>query len=226
MKRTPAVPPSATPIAAPSSPPWHLFVARGWGSVIAEAALTLAGIPYEREEIDPSSPGPGRDRLRATNPLGQFPTLLLPDGAVLTESAAIVLRAADLAPASGLAPAAGDPERTAFLRWLVFFVAALYPTFAYGDDPARWVAGAAGDELRAAAHAHRRTLWKQLEGEVVGPWFLGERFSALDLYVGIMTRWQPGRAWFAESCPRLHALALAVDRRSELSAVWAANFDP
>jgi GST-like protein len=69
-------------------------------------------------------------------------------------------------------------------------------------------------------------LWKQLEGEVAGPWFLGERFSALDLYVGIMTRWRPGREWFAESCPRLHALAEAVDRKRELAAVWAANFDP
>ncbi len=60
----------------------------------------------------------------------------------------------------------------------------------------------------------------------MGRWFLGERFSALDVYVGIMTHWRPGRAWFAEHCPRLHAIAEAVDRLPALAPVWAANFDP
>jgi GST-like protein len=211
--------------ASPPAPsPWRLFAARGWGSAIAEAALAIAGIAYEREEIDPAAPGPGRDRLLAANPLGQLPTLVLPDGAVLTESAAIVLRAADLAPAAGLAPAPDDPERPAFLRWLVFLVAALYPTFTYGDEPTRWVA-ASSDELRRSTDAHRLALWRQLEAAVAGPWFLGERFSALDIYVAVMTRWRPGRAWFAGHCPRLLAVAKAADQRPELVAIVAANFD-
>jgi GST-like protein len=201
-----------------------IIAARGWGSAITEATLAVAGIPYTRDEIDPAKPGPDRDRLLAANPLGQFPTVILPGGAVLTESAAIVLHAADLAPHAGLAPAAGDPDRAAFLRWLVFLVAAVYPTFTYGDDPQRWVA-TASDELRRSTDDHRKALWKQLEGVVQAPWFLGERFSALDLYVGVMTRWRPGRAWFAETCPRLTAIAEAVAKRPDLAEVWKANFD-
>jgi len=57
-----------------------------------------------------------------------------------------------------------------------------------------------------------------------GPWFLGERRSALDLYVSVMTRWQPRRAWFAEETPRLAAIAAAIDRDPKLAPVWAANF--
>ncbi len=213
------------PAAAVSPAPWRLFAARGWGSALAEATLTLAGIPYEREEVDPEKPGPAMDRLRAVNPLGQFPTLLLPDGTILTESAAIVLRAGDLAPSAGLVPPPDAPERTAFLRWLVFIVAAVYPTFTYGDEPSRWVT-TAPEELHASTNAHRQARWRQLEGAAVGPWFLGDRFSALDVYVGIMTHWRPRRAWFAEHCPRLHAIAQAVDRLPALAPVWAANFDP
>jgi GST-like protein len=205
-------------------PPWRLFTARGWGSALAEAVLAVAGIAYEREEIDVSTPSAMRDRLLAHNPLAQLPTVVLPDGSVLTESAAITLRAADLAPSSGLVPGPADPERTAFLRWLVFLVAALYPTFTYGDDPARWVT-TASEELRSSTNEHRKALWKQLEGAARGPWFLGERFSAIDLYVAVMTHWRPGPAWFAEHCPKLVAIAAAAKARPELAAVWKANFD-
>jgi GST-like protein len=103
-------------------------------------------------------------------------------------------------------------------------VAAVYPTFTYGDEPGRWVATASG-ELRASTDEHRRTLWKQLEGAAGAPWFLGERSSVIDVYVSVMSRWRPGRAWFAEHCPRLHAIARATDARPELAAVWKANFE-
>lgn len=208
---------------AAAPPAWRVLGARGCGSVIVEALLVLAGIAYDREEVDYAAAGPARDRLLAVNPLGQVPTVILPDGAVLTESAAIALHVDELVPAAGLLPAPGDPLRAAALRWLVFLVAAVYPTFSYGDDPARWV-GDAGPRLRDAALAHRKALWQQLEGAARGPWFLGARRSLLDVYVAAMTRWAPGRAWFAEACPRLTAIATALDDEPRLRALWAANF--
>jgi hypothetical protein len=39
-----------------------------------------------------------------------------------------------------------------------------------------------------------------------------------------MTRWQPGRAWFADATPRLAQIAAATDRDPKLAPVWAANF--
>ncbi len=206
---------------APTATPWTIFGENGWGSAIAEAAMTLAGVAYEREAVDPRTPGPALDRLRAANPLCEIPTVVLPDGGVMTESAALVLYLAELAPDSGLAPPAGDRDRAPFLRWLVFFVAAIYPTFTYGDVPTRYVTD--GDELRRATDQRVQSLWRQLEDVAGAPWFLGERFSALDLYVAVMTRWRPERAWFAAHCPRLHAIALACEQRPELASVWAAN---
>lgn len=212
--------PDATP-----APAWRVIGTRGCGSVIAEAALVLAGIAYEREEVDYDKPGPGRDRLLAINPLGQVPTLIAPDGGVLTESAAIALHIDELVPAARLFPAPGDPLRRDALRWMTFLVAAVYPTFTYGDEPAKWV-GDAGPALRESTDAHRQALWRQIEAAVRGrgPWFLGARFSMLDVYCCVMTRWRPRRAWFAEHCPRLSAIATALDGDPRLAALWTANF--
>ncbi|MBL8837852.1 MAG: glutathione S-transferase family protein [Alphaproteobacteria bacterium] len=196
----------------------------GWGSAIVEAALVQAGQPYRTEDVDPTQPGPARDRLLALNPLGQVPTVLMPDGSVMTESAAIVLHLADVAPGCGLAPAADDPLRPAFLRWLVFLVAAIYPTFTYGDDPGRWVDGeAAAKSLRAHTDAHREASWRQVEAAAAMPWFLGAQFSALDIYIGVMTRWRPRRDWFAAQCPKLTAIAAAAERRPDLAPAWRRN---
>ncbi|MBX3155637.1 MAG: cupin domain-containing protein [Deltaproteobacteria bacterium] len=213
------------PAQAPA--PWRVIATRGCGSVIVEAGLVLAGLPYEREEIDYAQPGSGRDRLLAVNPLGQVPTVIMPDGAVMSETSALLLHLDELVPAAGLFPAAGDPLRRTALRWLAFLVAAVYPTFTYGDDPARWAGDAGAKALEVATHEHRRKLWQQLEGVAAaapGPWFLGARWSALDLYVCAMTRWRPNRPWFAAHAPKLHAIALAVDADPRLAALWAANF--
>jgi GST-like protein len=215
-------PGGATGAAAPAS--WRVIATRGCGSAIVEAALMLAGIAYDRDEVDYSKPSPERDRLLAVNPLGQVPTVIAPDGSVMTETAAIALWIAEQVPAAGLFPPAGDPLRGEALRWLMFLVAAVYPTFTYGDDPARWVGDAAGPALRDATNAHREQLWRQVESAARGPWFLGPRFSLLDVYLGVMTRWRPRRAWFAEHCPRLTAIATALDGDPRLAALWAANF--
>lgn len=199
---------------------WRIMGMKGCGSAIAEAVFTLAEIPYEREEHDYDSTE-GKAALLAKNPLAQVPTVIAPDGGVLTETAAIALHVDELAPRAQLLPPAGDPLRRDAQRWLVFLVAALYPTFTYGDNPARW---GGGDELRRATDAHREALWRHLESVAAGPWFLGARRSVLDVYVSVMTRWRPGRAWFADACPTLSAIAAEVDRDPRLSRVWDANF--
>lgn len=126
--------------------PWRVLATKGCGSAIAEAVLTLAEIPYEREEVNYEDPA-GQARLRQYNPLAQVPTVIAPDGGVLTESAAIALHVDELVPSAGLLPPVGDPLRREALRHLVFIVAAIYPTFTYGTT---WRGGA------AAMHSARR----------------------------------------------------------------------
>ncbi len=70
-------------------------------------------------------PGAQREKLLAINPLCQVPTLLLADGSVMTESAAIALMILDERP--DLAPPAGTPQRRQFQRLLIWLVANVYP---------------------------------------------------------------------------------------------------
>ena len=204
---------------------YTLYGRAGWGSTIVEAQLDWYGLPFAFEPVEDLFKSPdARQRLEKVNPLAQVPTLVLPNGEIMSESAAITLLLADITGTEQLVPGAGAPERARFLRWLVFLVANIYPTFTYADDPARFVSvNAARDPFRAAADAYAQRLWRQVETEARAPWFLGERFSALDLYVAVMTRWRPRRGWFEIETPKLFAIAKRVDVLPQLADMWKRN---
>jgi GST-like protein len=204
----------------------HLLLgSKGCGNAVVEAAFAWAGVPLDCQEVDYSADSPTRGRLLAANPLGQVPALVLPDGTILTESLAILHYLEDIEPGANLIPPKGDPARKHFYRWVVFVVAALYPTFTYGDEPAKWVANAEGaKQLRASTDAHRLVLWQRLEAAAGAPWFLGERFSALDLYVAVMSHWRPGRKWFDAHTPKLLAIAEKTAATPKVAAVIQKNF--
>jgi GST-like protein len=207
---------------------WTLYGRPRWGSAIVEAQLVWYGLPFRMEPVGDLLKDPGaRPALEKVNPLAQVPTLVLPDGTVMSESAAITLLLADVTGKDSLVPGPHAPERAAFLRWLVFLVANLYPTFTYADIPGRFVPmEAAQPGFLATVEAYREKLWRQVEGEVKGPWFLGGRFSALDLYLGIMTMWEPRRPWFAAHTPKIAAAVARAEVQPVLADFWKRNPPP
>jgi GST-like protein len=205
---------------------YKLWGRAGWGSTIVEAQLVWYGLPFTFEAVEDLFRTPdAAAKLAKVNPLAQVPTLEMPDGSIMSESAAITLLLADITAKDSLVPPANARERGKFLRWLVFIVANIYPTFTYADDPSRFVSvNAARDPFRAATDAYAQRLWKQIESEAGSPWFLGERFSALDIYLGVMTRWRPKRGWFETETPRLFNIAHRADQVPELAGVWKRNW--
>ena len=194
--------------------------------MLIEAQLAWYGLAFETIDAGDLFASPeARERLGALNPVAQVPTLILPDGAVMTESAAITLHLADATGRADLVPAPGEAVRPPFLRWLIFLVANIYPTFTFADEPARFVPLAeAREAYRSTVDAHAQRLWRMVDDVAREPWFLGARFSALDIYICAMTRWRPQRPWFAANAPKLSAIALAADRLPKLAAVWRRNF--
>src|SRR5688572_4275929 len=122
-----------------------VFGCKGCGSVIAEAFFVLAGIEYDRKEVDYTINSPERDELLSYNPLCQVPTIVLPNGEVLTETLAVAHYVHSIIPEIGLI-AKGD-NLVKFLRWSTFLVTAIYPTFTYGDEPKKWVASEEGASM-------------------------------------------------------------------------------
>lgn len=210
---------------SPSPAPFVLYGHPGWGSAIVDAQLQWYGLPVQVHDVgNLFESADGRERLRAVNPLAQVPTLVLPDGRVMTESAAITLLLADLTGRTDLVPGPGEPPRAAFLRWLVFLVANVYPTFTYADLPGRFVADpAAAAAFRERVDAYAQQLWRTVDAAAGAPWFLGDRFSALDVYVAVMTHWRPKRPWFDAQAPRLAQIARRADALPALQPAWARN---
>lgn len=207
---------------------YTLYGRPGWGSVLAEAQLDWYGLSFDFVDGgDLFEDETARQKLAKLNSLAQYPTFILPDGQVMTESAAITLHLADVAKSFDLVPAPTDAVRPRFLRWLVFLVANIYPTFTFADVPGRFVPGEeAAKGFRANIDDYQKTLWRMVEAEAGAPWFLGERFSALDIYLCAMTRWRPRRPWFDENAPKLAAIADRCDELPKLKQVWLRNYPP
>lgn len=121
-----------------------LYATKGCGSTIAEACLELCGVEYDRREVVYGIRDPNAATLRKVNPLGQVPTLVLEDGGILTETAAIALWLMDRDGAGALGPGPDHRDRARFLRWLIYFPAAIYPMYTVGDEPEAWVGDEAG----------------------------------------------------------------------------------
>jgi len=97
---------------------YRLYGRAGWGSAIVEAQLAWYGLPYAFEPVGDLFKEPdARARLEKVNPLAQVPTLVLPDGTVMSESAAITLLLADITGRDSLVPGPQSAERASFLRW-------------------------------------------------------------------------------------------------------------
>ncbi len=196
-----------------------LYGVRGWGSAIAEGLLALAGQDYDFVDVEGfDAPSPARDVLLAINPIAQVPTLVMDDGEIFTETAALALYlfGADAPP--GVSP----KDQRRYLRLLIWLVANVYATFPYADYPQRW-SPSAPEELQEAVLAHRTRLYLWLEEEIAGPFVFGEDLSPLDIYLAVMLAWRPRQAWFEVNTPKIATAALTARRHPALAAVMIRN---
>ena len=104
-----------------------LYYAAGSSSLLPHIVLHEAGLKFEAVKIDEHTKViEGGGDYRNVNPLGFVPALVLADGTVLTEGAAIVQYVADQVPAKRLAPPNGTIERVKLQAWLNFFASEMH----------------------------------------------------------------------------------------------------
>lgn len=197
-----------------------------WGSALVEAQAAEYGIALDLIALDdPVTGAQAQADMAAANPLNQVPTLQLADGSVMTESAAITLFLAARQDSDLLVPRPDAPEYPAFLRWLVWLAANVYSSASLHAHPERLVSDPVEARgMQARLLERMEMLWRQADAEAGTPWFLGERFSALDIALAVMLHWGPGLDWAAEHVPRLYNIADAAAKRPAIAPVMARNF--
>ena len=199
-----------------------LFGSPGSGSAAVEMALRAAGAEYRLVRASSWEPGPDLERLRQVNPLAQIPTLVEPDGTVLTESAAMLLHLALSFPAAGLLPSEPAPRARA-LRGLVFIAANCYPAVSISDYPERWTAAKAGSaraNVRTAARANLHRAWDLFADAFAGDPVLGAPVpGALALLTVVVSQWSGTRAHLKSSRPAFHRLLAELERHPRLAPV-------
>lgn len=89
--------------------------------------LREVGLPFTAIKINEHTKViEGGGDYRKVNPLGYVPALVLDDGTLLTEGAAIVQYIADRVPSKTLAPPNGTIKRTRLQAWLNFFLSEMH----------------------------------------------------------------------------------------------------
>jgi glutathione S-transferase len=171
--------------------------------------LEEVNAPYEIKVVDFDKKEHKSPEFLAINPMGKIPAIVHRN-TVVTECAAICAYLADAFPSAGLAPALDDPQRGTYLRWLFFGAGCVEPAIIdhmfSRPPPSRPTAMGYGN--------YPDTLNTLEKAVSPGPFILGERFSAADVYVGSAIGW--GLAMKAVE-PR-PAFAAYVERVSQRSA--------
>jgi glutathione S-transferase len=198
-----------------------LYYYPGNASLVPHMMLREIGAPFELRLVDRTQKAHKSPDYLKLNPNGLIPALVDGD-LVLFETAAIALHLVDRFPDAGLAPPAGTPERAHFCKWLIHLTntpQAEYTAYFYPERRARSETAVA--EVKEAAEARLNTMFDVISEQLGdGPWLLGDRFSAADLYLFMMIRWGRGMTRPPRSIPNLGGLAERVFSRPAVQAAF------
>jgi len=194
---------------------YTLFWEKGSGSIVVQALLEEMGVNYESKYVDMASEENKGSNYLQQNPTGLVPALRLPNQQTIGESAAIVLLLGEQCADGRFVPQPSDKERPDFLYWLLYMATSGYPTFARVGHPERYTKDeGATDPVRMAAEDDVTRFFDVLEDAIKGkPYFLSSGFTALDIYLSMMTEWHPDKNALFESNPKVALLYKAVENR-------------
>lgn len=204
---------------------FKLYWSSSTGAFAPEAVLTELDVPFSRIAVDTAKGEQLQEAYLAINPRGQIPALVLLDGTVLTETAAMLLHLADAHPQAGVAAQPGEVQRALTYRWLFFAAANIYESDLRWEYCGRYTSEPAGEAgVRTAAAAQLDRSWDLINREVAGPYFFGRGFTILDVYLAMLAGWHYDFGKLERSCPKVWALMQAVSRRPKIAPLWQVHY--
>lgn len=146
--------------------------------------LEELAVPYDMKILDFEKGEHKQPAYLKINPMGKVPAIVH-HGVVVTEAAAICVYLADAYPQAKLAPALDDPQRGTYLRWIFFGAGCIEPAIVD-----KLFTRPAVERKSAVGYGSYEDTLNALETALTpGPFILGERFSAADVYVGAQVQW-------------------------------------
>lgn len=202
---------------------YELYYAPASASLGVRVILEEIGADYELLPTTIDMDKPRRQGHLALNPNGWVPVLVWDENAMY-ECAAITVFLCDRHPESKLAPAFNEPERGLFLQTLVYFSSAVQNAFQLDYYPDRF-ADTPAEERSAQRRGLRRLreTWKIIDDQIGdNRWVIGDRFSAADIYLFMLTTWlKPSRGQpSTQEFPNVKRIADVVMQRPSVQLVY------
>lgn len=200
---------------------YTVYGSQNTGAFAIEAALKLAGEDYDYVTVNTRMGAHREAEFIAINPRQQVPALRLPDGSVMTESAAMLLHVADSFPTANLLPEPGTSARAQAYRWIVFLSANIYEADLRYYYAERYTAENGNPRaVREAALAQLDSGLAIIADVMKGrSTLLDSGWSLCDLYLTMLCQWHPESDRLFADHP---ALRKCVDETLSLPAVRAA----
>ena len=194
------------------------------GSCMIEIALQRCAVPWHRVDASSWQDGEGSDALARINPLKQIPTLVTPDGQVLTESAAILIHLGLEFPSSDLL----NGNRAQILRGLVYIAANCYSAIGIIDYPQRWLDS--GNETLQAQLVTGTRRYLHQAWVIFADQFAGQLFAssgqpnALGIMAAAVSRWDEAREALSALAPGFAQTLVQVDADPIVAPVFARHW--
>jgi len=209
---------------------YTLYGKKGSGSASIQVALGIIDAPFRIVETASWDTNDAFVELLKINPLGQIPTLVLEDGSVLTESAAILIHLGSAHPESGLLPRDAS-ARAQMTRGLVFIAANCYSAISIIDYPERWCADADTDDavkdrIRAGTRARLHKHWEMFADLFPArPYLGGTELGAVDLFAAVVSKWSGSRKHLEKTRPAFYETLMRIEGHPKVAPVFAQHWE-
>ena len=195
------------------------------GGIAPELMLAELSIPYEKVYVDMAAGEHLEDPYLSLNPTGQVPAMRFPDQTIIGESAALVLALGEEFPGNGLVPTPEEQERSFFMYWLLYMATTGYTTAGRVGHPERYTTDEeAIDSVLEAAKTHYDRFFGVVNQAIDGdPYFLKRGYSALDIYLTMLSLWHYDVDKLNEENSRVAKLCEAVKARPSYQEIIRAH---
>jgi glutathione S-transferase len=200
---------------------YTLYHAPSTASMAPHILLRELRAPHQLSLVDTKNGGQRTPEYLRLNPNARVPTLVDGD-LVIYEAAAICLHLCDRHPDGGFAPAVGSGARAHFYQWLIYLTNSVqademlyfYPE-RYADEPQR-------EALQAAVVDRVAAMFGQVDGVLAGrPYLLGDAFTAVDIYLFMLSRWTRNMPRKARELPHLGPYLARIMARRAVQEAYA-----